>query len=141
MFLNKLRSLQVAATLALVLTASIALADKPSKPAPEIPIKPVPLAEPTATDVKIARAVVMILENAHYTRHPVDEEISKRLHQLYLDSWDPTKRYYLQSDIDEFAKFEKTTAPRSRKAISNTPSACSSATANGSRNDSSGSTK
>ena len=48
----------------------------------------------------------MLLEGAHLSRHPVDDVMSKRLHHLYLESWDPTKRFYLQSDIDEFAKFE-----------------------------------
>src|SRR5262249_15136505 len=39
-------------------------------------------------------------------RHRVDETMSKRMHQLFLESWDPGKRFYLQADIDEFAKFE-----------------------------------
>jgi carboxyl-terminal processing protease len=83
----------------LILAAVVSAADPP--------LKVVPLVEPTATDAKIARGVVAILEGAHLSRHPVDEEMSKRLHHLFLDSWDPTKRFYLQSDIDEFAKFEK----------------------------------
>src|SRR5262245_39973355 len=73
----------------------------------EVPIKPVNLAAPTEGDTKIAKGVVRLLEGAHLTRHKVDEAMSKRVHQLFLEVWDPTKRFYLQSDIDEFAKFEK----------------------------------
>src|SRR5262245_26102393 len=73
----------------------------------EVPIKPVNLAQPTETDAKIAKASVRLLETAHLTRHKVDEAMSKRVHQLFLANWDPTKRFYLQSDIDDFAKFEK----------------------------------
>jgi carboxyl-terminal processing protease len=75
--------------------------------AAEVPIKPVALVEPTEQDSKIARGVVRMLENAHLSRHAVDESMSRRVHHLFLESWDPGKRFYLQSDINEFAKFEK----------------------------------
>jgi carboxyl-terminal processing protease len=88
-----------AAVIGLALAAVVALA--------EVPIKPVPLAEPDQNDVKIAKGVVRLLEGAHLTRHKVDDAMSKRVHQLFLESWDPTKRFYLQADIDEFSKFEK----------------------------------
>src|SRR5438034_11098029 len=88
-----------AAVLGLALLAVAAFA--------EIPLKPVNLAEPSETDAKIAKGVVRLLEGAHLTRHKVDEAMSKRVHQLFLENWDPTKRVYLQTDIDEFAKFEK----------------------------------
>jgi carboxyl-terminal processing protease len=92
------RRLGVAA-LGLALAAAVVFA--------EVPIKPVQLVQPTETDAKIAKGVVRLLEGAHLTRHKVDEAMSKRVHQLLLENWDPTKRFYLQTDIDEFAKFEK----------------------------------
>src|ERR1051326_3633688 len=72
----------------------------------EAPIKTVPLVDPNETDAKIARGVVSMLEGVHLTRHKVDKDMSQRLHQLFLESWDPGKRFFLQSDIDEFAKFQ-----------------------------------
>lgn len=73
----------------------------------DTPIRAVKLESPTELDSKIAQGTVRLLQAAHLSRHGVDEEMSKRLHQLFLESWDPWKRYFLQSDVDEFAKFEK----------------------------------
>ncbi len=92
------RRLGVAA-LGLALAAVVAVA--------EVPIKPVELVQPTDADTRIAKGVVRLLEGAHLTRHKVDDAMSKRVHQLFLEAWDPTKRFYMQSDIDEFTKFEK----------------------------------
>jgi carboxyl-terminal processing protease len=69
-------------------------------------LRPVELVPPTETDSRIAKGVVRLLEGAHLGRHKVDETMSRRMHRLFLDSWDPGKRFYLQSDIDEFAKYE-----------------------------------
>lgn len=89
----------VAAILGVALAAGFVLADAS-------PIKPVALVKPTEADAKIAQGVVRLLEGAHLGRHRVDDNMSKRLHRLFLDSWDPAKRFYTQADIDEFAKFE-----------------------------------
>ena len=72
----------------------------------DTPIRSVKLEAPTELDSKIAEGTVRLLQAAHLSRHKVDDEISKRLHHQFLESWDPWKRYFLQSDIDEFAKFE-----------------------------------
>lgn len=69
-------------------------------------LRPVELTPPTETDARIAKGVVRLLEGAHLGRHKVDETMSRRMHRLFLESWDPAKRFYLQSDIDEFAKYE-----------------------------------
>lgn len=69
-------------------------------------LRPVELVPPTETDSRIAKGVVRLLEGAHLGRHKVDETMSRRMHRLFLESWDPGKRFYLQSDIDEFAKYE-----------------------------------
>jgi len=69
-------------------------------------IKPVALVQPTESDAKIAQGVARLLEGAHLGRHRVDEDMAKRQHRLFLESWDPAKRFYLQSDADEFSKFQ-----------------------------------
>jgi carboxyl-terminal processing protease len=73
----------------------------------ETPIRSVKLESPTELDAKIAQGAAQLLQAAHYTRHKIDGETSQRLHRQYLEGWDPWKRYFTQSDIDEFAKFEK----------------------------------
>jgi carboxyl-terminal processing protease len=73
----------------------------------ETPIKTVKLEAPTELDSQIAKGAAQLLQAAHYKRHKIDAETSLRIHHQYLESWDPWKRYFMQSDIDEFAKFEK----------------------------------
>ncbi len=72
----------------------------------DTPIRSVKLESPTELDSKIAQGTAKMLQAAHLSRHKVDEQMSKRLHKLFIDGWDPWKRYFLQSDIDELAKFE-----------------------------------
>lgn len=53
---------------------------------------------------KIARAVSFSLPNFHLNQLPLDEHISTNTFSLYLESLDPSKSYFLQSDIDQFSK-------------------------------------
>lgn len=55
-------------------------------------------------DRKVARHVGMLLEQAHISHHPVDDLISERLHEEFLDYFDPMKMYFLQKDIAVFDK-------------------------------------
>jgi carboxyl-terminal processing protease len=50
--------------------------------------------------------VSQLIEEAHLTRHKLDNEISGRLHRLFLEHWDPKKLFFLESDIEEFARYE-----------------------------------
>jgi len=45
-----------------------------------------------------------MLEDYHYLKHPVDDEISKRWLDSYIDELDYYRTTFLQSDIDEFRK-------------------------------------
>lgn len=93
--------------------ASSAWADLPAsgsqarpEPAPtEKPAdKPVvaPQLKPDPADARIAYVAARILEGQHYTRQRLDDEVSSRFLDRYLDSFDPQHLHFLQSDLREF---------------------------------------
>ena len=53
-------------------------------------------------DRYIAVAVRRQLENEHFLRKPIDDEIARRWFSSFLESLDPMKVYFLQSDVDSF---------------------------------------
>jgi len=55
--------------------------------------------------VKAARELVDKLEHQHYNAHAVDDEISSRLIDTYLNKLDPQHIFLLRSDIAEFEKY------------------------------------
>lgn len=63
--------------------------------------------KPTDNDKEISVAVSKMLEHQHVTRHPLDETMSQRLFRRYLETFDPRKMYFLESDIKELAAQEK----------------------------------
>jgi carboxyl-terminal processing protease len=82
----------------LALTSSRLLADPDSTNAPA------PLA-PGPGDGRIAYATARLLELYHYSRQPLDAEMSKKFFDGYLAMLDPRRENFLQSDVDEFAHF------------------------------------
>ncbi len=46
------------------------------------------------------------LTNKHYRKQPLDDELSRQFLHQYIDSLDPAKSYLLQSDLDEFSRWE-----------------------------------
>jgi hypothetical protein len=61
---------------------------------------------PGPNDPKIARLVANLLERAHYSQQPLDDEMARRFLRRYLDMLDPTHSLFLQTDVDEFARFQ-----------------------------------
>ena len=59
-------------------------------------------ASPTATDRQIAQLVALLLPRDHLSRHPLDEEMSRRALKSFLKSLDPMKVYFTQADVDAF---------------------------------------
>jgi carboxyl-terminal processing protease len=57
---------------------------------------------PSATDRNVARIVAIQMRRQHLTKHPLDDEISRRSLDLFIKSLDGMKLYFYQSDIDEF---------------------------------------
>ncbi|MDA3799037.1 MAG: carboxy terminal-processing peptidase, partial [Kiritimatiellae bacterium] len=54
---------------------------------------------------EIARSFVSQFPNSHLSKYPVNDLISSRGWTNYLNSYDYNHVYFLQSDIDEFAKY------------------------------------
>ncbi|QDV75002.1 Tail-specific protease precursor [Planctomycetes bacterium K2D] len=59
---------------------------------------------PTRTDNTIVMLVRRELERKHISKHAVDDEMSARAFDAFLETLDPLKLYFYQSDIDAFAK-------------------------------------
>lgn len=47
-----------------------------------------------------------VLERWHYDPATIDDTFSKGIYKDYVQALDPSKRFFLQSDIDEFSEFE-----------------------------------
>ncbi len=50
--------------------------------------------------------LTMVLERGHYSPVASDDDFSKKVYKKYLNNIDPTNRIFIQSDIDEFQKYE-----------------------------------
>lgn len=59
---------------------------------------------PSPNDRTVTRLVAMMMRREHLTKHPLDDEMSRRALDLFLKSIDPRKLYLYQSDVDEFNK-------------------------------------
>ncbi len=57
-------------------------------------------------DKILLELLTMVLERGHYSPVVIDDAFSKKVYAKYLDGIDPTKRFFLQSDIEEFSKYE-----------------------------------
>lgn len=63
-------------------------------------------APPSAKDKQITRVVTQLLQRAHLSRRPIDDEIAKRFLEQYVKGLDPMKMYFYQSDMDRFRQHE-----------------------------------
>jgi carboxyl-terminal processing protease len=60
---------------------------------------------PTDAHRATARKIGRILEEAHYSRMPIDDKLSEQVFQRYLDFLDSQRSYFLASDIGEFQQY------------------------------------
>src|SRR5438094_3633708 len=61
---------------------------------------------PGKQDRLVVEMVCTFLRKAHLARPEIGDELSKRLFRRFLKDLDPSKLYFVQSDIDEFKKHE-----------------------------------
>ena len=61
--------------------------------------------EREAAQSSLYREILDRLATRHYQSLPVDDTMSARYLDSYIESLDPTKSYFLQADIDEFQKW------------------------------------
>src|SRR5262245_44580863 len=60
--------------------------------------------QPTDRHRSIARKVSNILTEAHYSRMPLDDALSAKIFDLYIEALDGSRTYFLASDLAEFQK-------------------------------------
>ncbi|NOY81831.1 MAG: hypothetical protein GXP31_12620 [Kiritimatiellaeota bacterium] len=89
------RTTAMALVLAWISAASYAAAPAPVVRTPEA----------TAVGRVVAKVVAQLMSRYHYSRHPLDDEISKQLFNDYFSRLDPNHSYFLASDIQEFQSY------------------------------------
>jgi carboxyl-terminal processing protease len=57
-------------------------------------------------DKLLIELLAFVIEKGHYNPAAIDDAFSKGVYKDYINALDPSKRFFLQSDIDEFAKYE-----------------------------------
>lgn len=60
---------------------------------------------PTIDQRKTCRMVTMALEGNHYRRLAVDDELSRRILDRYLEALDPSRLFLLQGDVQQFLRY------------------------------------
>ena len=52
----------------------------------------------------VSRIVAKLMQDDHLSKRKLDDTMSNRAFDMFIKNLDPTKSYFLQSDIDEFSK-------------------------------------
>ncbi len=89
--------------LALALAFASAAGAKPTD-APAAP----PLLKPTPSQAEAAIWATRFLTHFHYKPTPLDDAMSARIYQSYLDALDGDKLFFTQADIDKFDAWKDT---------------------------------
>lgn len=58
--------------------------------------------KPNAKDRQVSLAIANLMRSRHITRKPIDDKISVRGLNQFLDNLDPGKVYFMKSDIEKF---------------------------------------
>ena len=56
----------------------------------------------------VAELVSKLLQAYHFSQHSLDDEISQKFFDRYLESLDPQRMYFLETDLEGFAQYRKT---------------------------------
>src|ERR1700716_947041 len=94
-----------ASMLATLAVLSLAESGGPAGPRPPTALPPGAIA-PTDSQKATARKIGRILEEAHYSRAPIDKKMSEQVFNRYLDFLDGQRSYFLASDIAEFQAYK-----------------------------------
>jgi len=57
-------------------------------------------------DKMLLELMMLVIKRGHYNPAAIDDNFSKGVYKEYIEALDPSKRFFLQSDINEFSKFE-----------------------------------
>ena len=61
--------------------------------------------QPSSGAARIAFFTAQLLENYHYSQHPLDTELSQKFFDEYIDMLDGRHEHFLQSDLEEFSSY------------------------------------
>ncbi|HEX5102326.1 MAG TPA: PDZ domain-containing protein, partial [Pirellulaceae bacterium] len=93
-----------------VSVAAIATGLIPAGPRPTAAVEARLVAQaagPSTNDRMVTKIVTTLMKRDHLSKHPLDDEISQRALDLFVESLDGMKLYFYQSDIDEFNQRRK----------------------------------
>lgn len=68
--------------------------------------RPKKVASNPEKDKLLLELLAYVLEKGHYSPIAMDDAFSEKVYDKYLNSLDPFRRYFIQSDVDEFKKYE-----------------------------------
>lgn len=57
-------------------------------------------------DKLLIELLTFVIDRGHYDPAKIDDKFSKGVYKDYIEALDPSKRFFIQADIDEFAKYE-----------------------------------
>ncbi|TDD76333.1 carboxy terminal-processing peptidase [Flavobacterium caseinilyticum] len=57
-------------------------------------------------DKLLLELLTFVIEKGHYSPATIDDDFSKGIYKDYIEALDPSKRFFLQADINEFSKYE-----------------------------------
>lgn len=66
---------------------------------------PVELPKPAPQDSVVSRLIARLMPSEHVSGQELDDALSARALDLYIQTLDPLKLYFLQSDIDQFERY------------------------------------
>ncbi|MCO4787016.1 carboxy terminal-processing peptidase [Marinomonas atlantica] len=61
--------------------------------------------EPPHDYDRVAQEIVATLENVHYNKTLINDEVSEQAFDNYLDALDPSRSFLLRSDVDSLSKY------------------------------------
>ncbi len=64
---------------------------------------------------KVSKQLFNMLETKHYSKPILDDQLSKMAFGYYINSLDPTKSFFLQSDVDQLSKYKNSFCEALRK--------------------------
>ncbi len=92
-----IRTRILAATTAAVLVWTGAFAAAPDTRAAAL--------SPSDRHAKISRVVTVLFERHHYSKTAVDDELSAKMLDAYIEAMDGNRQYFLASDVAEFQRY------------------------------------
>ena len=57
-------------------------------------------------DKLLVRLITYLLDQGHFAPQDINDDFSERVYNDYINQLDPFKRYFYESDIEEFEKYK-----------------------------------